>query len=307
MSKKNAPQFPLFIPSKTRWDTRYTAKYLDYIGVSYRLVIEPQQYKDYLREVGDKKKLLVMDLSYKEKYELCDDYGTTKSTGAGPARNFLWDYSISEGHKWHWTMDDNIRNFLRLNKNRKIKVTDGSIFRAMEDFCLRYKNIAMAGPQYRMFAPNNSKLPPFVCNTRIYSCNLIRNDVPFRWRGRYNEDVIMSLDMLKAGWCTVQFNAFLQDKIVTQAVKGGNTDELYHGGSKDGGSYSKTGTTAKSQMLVDVHPDVSKVVWRFGRVHHHVDYSSFKRNKLIKKDTFVPKNKINEYGFQLRKKNGQEK
>ena len=56
----------------------------------------------------------------------------------------------------------------------------------MEDFVLRYKNIAMAGPQYTMFVTDRSAntYPPFTVNTRIYSCNLIRNDVPFRWRGR---------------------------------------------------------------------------------------------------------------------------
>ena len=90
---------------------------------------------------------------------------------------------------------------------------------------LRYKNVAMAGPQYKFFAPDRQKLPPFVRNTRIYSCNLIRNDLPFRWRGRHNEDTIKSLDVLKAGWCTILFNAFLQDKAPTLTIKGGNNTE----------------------------------------------------------------------------------
>ena len=207
------PRFPLFIPSKGRWESRYTSKFLDHIKVPYRLVIEPSQYKSYLNEVKDPKKLLVLDMSYKEKYELCDDYGLSRSTGSGPARNFIWDYSISEGHDYHWIMDDNIRRFARFNKNRKVKVSDGSLFRAMEDFALRYTNLAMCGPHYWMFVPAREKKPPITFNTRIYSCNLIRNDVPFRWRGRYNEDTILSLDMLKAGWCTLLFNAFLQDKL----------------------------------------------------------------------------------------------
>jgi len=44
---------------------------------------------------------------------------------------------------------------------------------------------------------------------------LIRNDVPYRWRGRYNEDTDLSLRMLKDRWCTIQFNAFLQGKAAT--------------------------------------------------------------------------------------------
>ena len=91
----------------------------------------------------------------------------------------------------------------------------------MEDFCERYTNVAMAGPNYFMFAVRKSKdTPPFYLNTRIYSCNLIRNDYPRRWRGRYNEDTILSLDMLEDGWCTILFNAFLQYKMVTPVKQG---------------------------------------------------------------------------------------
>tara|TARA_Y100001938_G_scaffold145684_1_gene222881 strand:- start:71 stop:988 length:918 start_codon:yes stop_codon:yes gene_type:complete len=298
------PQFPIYIPSKGRAKIKLTADYLDYCKVPYRLVIEPSQYKMYLREVKDKKKLLPLDMKYKENYDCLDNYGLNKSTGPGPARNFIWDHSISEGYAWHWTMDDNIRSFLRFHRNARIRVSNGGIFRAMEDFCLRYENIAMAGPNYYMFIADKVKHPPLIFNTRIYSCNLIRNDVPFRWRGRYNEDTILSLDMLVKNWCTVQFNAFLQQKTPTQMLKGGNTDEFYHkeGKRKLGEKYADTGTLAKSQMQVRIYPQFSKVVHKFGRIHHHVDYTPFKKNKLIRKKSWTPKNKPNEYGMKLHKK-----
>jgi len=282
------PYYPLFIPSKGRADTRYTAKYLDYMKVPYRLVIEPQEYKEYLSEIGDKKKLLVLDMSYKEKYELCDDLGLSKSTGPGPARNFAWDVSIAEGYKYHWVMDDNIRSFRRLNHNEKVKVTNGSIFAAMEEFAQRYTNLGMCGPNYTFFAPATQKRPPFVMNTRIYSCNLIKNDIPFRWRGRYNEDTDLSLRMMKDGWCTVQFNQFLTGKRATQTMRGGNSAEFY----------DEDGTKNKSQMLADMHPDVARVVWKWNRWHHHVDYSPYKNNKLIPKDDVVYED-YDEYGMKL--------
>tara|TARA_R110002060_G_C2060019_1_gene95305 strand:- start:194 stop:667 length:474 start_codon:yes stop_codon:yes gene_type:complete len=152
-----------------------------------------------------------------------------------------------------------------------------------------------------MFAPARNKVPPFITNTRIYSCNLIRNDVPFRWRGRYNEDTILSLDMLKKKWCTIQFNAFLQEKMPTQVVKGGNTEEFYHaeGTVKKGQKYADTGTLAKSKMQMAVHPDVSRLVHKFGRIHHHVDYGPFKKNKLIRKKNANIGSKINNYGMEL--------
>lgn len=299
------PQFPLYIPSKGRWDYMITSKYLTYMKVPHYIIVEPQEVELYERSVDRFKllaKIIPLDLYYKESYELCDNLGLSRSTGPGPARNFAWDHSIKLGFSWHWVMDDNITSFRRLNLNEKVKVDNGAIFKAMEDFVLRYENIGMAGPNYCMFAPARKKIPPFVLNTRIYSCNLIRNNVPKRWRGRYNEDTIISLDMLKAKYCTVQFNAFLQRKMPTQTIKGGNTDEFYHkeGTLKKGAKYADNGTLAKSQMQVKVHPDVSKLVWKFNRWHHHVDYTVFKDMPLIKKKDVVLKDTVNNYGMDLK-------
>tara|TARA_R100001594_G_scaffold80569_2_gene115158 strand:+ start:495 stop:1382 length:888 start_codon:yes stop_codon:yes gene_type:complete len=290
---KNNPQFPLYIPTKGRADSRLTAKVLEEMNVPFRLVIEDQEYKTYA-DVIDKSKLLVLDKKYQDDYDTCDDLGSTKSKGPGAARNFIWDHSISEGYKWHWVMDDNIKLFRRWNKNKRYKCYDGTPFKVMEDFVLRYDNIAMAGPNYSFFVIDKwgHNYGAFTVNTRIYSCNLIRNDVPFRWRGRYNEDTDLSLQMLKGGWCTVQFNAFLQEKTNTQVLKGGNTEAFY----------AKEGTIPKSQMQVRLHPDVSKLVWRYGRWHHHVNYNKFKReNKLIKKKDIEIKQGINNYGLKLKK------
>jgi len=282
------PRFPLYIPSKGRHEYLITMKALDRMRVPYRVVVEPQEAEAYAKALGDESKVLVLDMEYKRTYKTCATDGDQMRTGAGAARNFIWDHAISEGHEWHWVMDDNIRKFYRTWKNRQVALGDGTGFRLMEDFCLRYENIAMAGPNYFMFVPRKVKVGPVVFNTRIYSCNLIRNDVPFRWRGRYNEDTILSLDMLKAGWCTAQFNAFLQEKLRTQLVKGGNTEEIYGGG-----------TLPKSQMLVDQHPDVARLQWRFGRHHHYVDYRPFKRNKLRRKpDAEIPEG-THDYGMRL--------
>jgi hypothetical protein len=145
----------------------------------------------------------------------------------------------------------------------------------------------MCGPNYYFFVKRKFSRPPFVLNTRVYSCNLIRNDVPFRWRGRYNEDTDLSLQMLKAGWCTVLFNAFIQEKATTQTLRGGNTDAFY----------AKEGTGPKSLMLARMHPDVAYVRHKFSRIHHFVDYKRFKQQ-------LAPVSKLpdgsNDYGMKLR-------
>lgn len=302
----NYPRYPLYIVSKGRAEYMITSKVLTSLGVKHYIVVEAQDvpaYTEAIRKWSLLATLVILDPKFKETYELCDDLGLSKSTGPGPARNFAWDHSIKNGFDWHWVMDDNIRSFRRLNKNEKVKVSNGGIFRAMEDFCLRYTNVVMAGPNYYMFAPARTKQPPFIKNTRIYSCNLIRNNIKFRWRGRYNEDTILSLDILKAQMCTIQFNAFLQEKMQTQMLKGGNTEAFYHAEGKveKGKKYTDTGTLAKSQMQVKVHPDVSRLVHKFNRIHHHVDYSSFRKTPLIRKNSVELEGKINNYGMQLKK------
>jgi len=262
----------LYIPSKGRSETRLTVKALEKMKMQYYIVIEEQEYLDYSKVIN-KKNILILDKKYQVEYDTCDNLGLTKSIGPGAARNFIWDHSISEGHKWHWVMDDNIRKFYIYNRNRQIPCYDGNIFKKMKDYCEQFENVSMAGPNYFMFVSRKYKNPPMILNTRIYSCNLIRNDVPYRWRGRYNEDTDLSLRMLKDGYCTIQFNMFLQQKAPTQTIKGGNTEEFY----------KKEGTFPKSEMQVRLHPDVSKLVYKFSRIHHHVDYSSFKYNKLIKR------------------------
>jgi hypothetical protein len=286
------PRYPLYIVSKGRWKSRLTSRTLESMNVPYYIVIESQEYKKYAKVI-DKKKLLILDTKYQDEYDVFDDLGDTKSKGPGPARNFAWDHAISLGYKWHWVMDDNISKFCRFNNNLLTRVTDGTIFRCMEDFVRRYKNIAMAGPQYYMFIVTKGQYPPFVHNTRIYSCNLIRNDVPFRWRGRYNEDTDLSIRMMQAKWCTVQFNAFIQDKMTTQTIKGGNSKEFY----------DHEGTLNKSLMLKEMHPNITRVVKKYNRWHHSVYYNHFKKIRPIKKEKYKNiKEAIDNYGMALVKR-----
>ncbi len=292
------PRHPVYIVSKGRWrrEARLTSRYLHDMGVPHYIVVEASELEAYAAEVDSSATLLVLDPRYQAEYETCDELGDSKSRGPGPARNYAWEHSISIGATWHWVMDDNLRGFYRLNRNFKVPVTDGTILAAMEDFAERYSNVLMAGPNYFAFIARKSVMPPFVPNTRIYSCNLIRNDAPYRWRGRYNEDTDLSLRMLKDGYCTILFNAFLAFKVPTQSIRGGNTDAFYR----------DEGTLPKSRMLVELHPDVTKLVWRFGRPHHLVDYRPFRRNRLRRRPDLEISEGPNEYGMRFEERVGDE-
>jgi hypothetical protein len=285
------PRFPVYIISKNRHIRRPTANMLEGMGVPYYVVVEAPEYEKY-KEVC-KGEVLILPQKYLDEYDTFWPRDTDNRTGPGPARNYCWDHSIKNGFTWHWVLDDNIESLERFNYNMKVKCVSGTPMYIMEDFVLRYKNIAQAGPAYSIFCPASESRKSLIFNTRIYSYNLIRNDIPYRWRGRYNEDTDLSLRALKDGWCTVEFRVFLQGKRATQSMQGGNTAEFY----KDEGTYNK------SLMLKEMHPDVTTLTKKFNRWHHHVDYRPFKKNILQLKDGLIIENKVNNYGMKLYSKN----
>jgi len=270
------PKYPVYIISKGRWDTRLTSKYLEEINVPYSIVVEPQEYDNYAAVI-DPKKILTLPFS-------------NLGQGSIPARNFVLDHAIKTGAKRHWILDDNIKSFHRFNRNMIIKVSDGTIFRCAEDFSDRYENVVLSGMQYYMFILAKTQMPAYYLNSRIYSCILIRNDIKHRWRGRYNEDTDLSLRVLKDGDCTILFNAFVCDKSTTMTMSGGNTEELYE---------IAEGRLKMAQSLVDQHPDVASISWKWGRPQHHVDYRPFRGNRLIKKEGLVIPDRVNNYGMKL--------
>ena len=269
------PKYPVYIISKGRWESRLTSKALEKIQVPYHIVIEPQEYDKYAAVI-DPKKIFILPFSNLEQ-------------GSIPARNWVWEHSISIGAKRHWILDDNIYTFYRLNKNLKVRVDSGTIFKIAEDFIDRYENVALSGFNYELLVPRKSVVPPYYLNTRIYSCILIKNDIPYRWRGRYNEDTDLSIRVLKDEWCTILFNAFLADKVSTMIMKGGNTEELYQ----------DDGRLKMAQSLKEQHPKITKIKWKWNRWQHSVNYKCFAKNKLIKKSGIIVPKGINNYGMKI--------
>ena len=277
MSMNSLPKYPIYIVSKGRWERRQTVRTLEWMKVPYHIVVEPQEYKMYA-SVIDPKKILTLPFSNLGK-------------GSIPARNWIWEHSISKGYRWHWILDDNIESVRRFNKNKRVKCKNGKPFLIIEEFISRYENIGIAGMHYMLFCPANENRPPIRFNTRVYSCILIRNNLPFRWRGTYNEDTDLCLRVLKSGLCTILFNAFLIEKRATMTQHGGNTDDIYNIGDN---------RLEFAKSLVRQHPDVTRVSKRCGRWHHLVDYTPFAKNILIKKKGIKDLEGVNNYGMILR-------
>jgi hypothetical protein len=249
------PRYPVYIVSKGRpGKLALTARFLLADGVDFRIVVEQPDVAAYTATVGDPARVLVLPFA---------DLGL----GSIPARNWIWAHASAAGAARHWILDDNIRKLERVDGRRRLKCAAGPAFAAVEDFADRYENVAIAGLNYHMFGVTSgtTPLPPFRRNVHVYSCMLIRTDLACRWRGRYNEDTDLCLQVLAAGECTVLVNAFLAEKMPTMTSRGGNSDELYRG----------DGRLKMARALERNWPGVVAVTRRFKRPQHVVNWRKF--------------------------------
>ena len=287
---KDQSRYPIYIISKGRASYGpHTAKALYDMGVDFKIVVEPQDVENYKKS------------PYIREDQILELPFSNHGLGSGPARNWCWEHSKAEGHKRHWLLDDNIQTFWRLHKNRRYLVDKGSaIFRATEDFVDRFENVALAALQYKFFAVDSEDYAPYILNTRMMSCILIENSCPVQWRGKYNEDVDLSIRVLKEGLCTMMIYSFLCGKLRTGTVKGGNTEEIYNN-YQDDASYNK------SRMLYEMHPDCVELIERYGRAHHHVNLNKIinkfgqpaRQNVPILRKDIEIKNQVDNYGMKL--------
>jgi hypothetical protein len=269
------PRYPIYIPSKGRYEKCLTAQCFDKDGVPFCLVVEPQERDEYVRRFGEAR---VLTLPF-----------SNLGLGSIPARNWIKDHATAAGAERHWQFDDNISGVWRWWRGRRLYCRAGVALAACEDFVDRYENIAVAGLNYVMFGVGSTK--PFVANVHVYSATLVLNSIPHRWRGRYNEDTDLCLQVLADGWCTVLFNAFLVQKIGTMTMKGGNSDQLYQG----------DGRLKMARALERQWPGVVETKRRFKRPQHVIkdSWRRFDTPLKLKPGIILP-TEPNEYGMKLR-------
>jgi hypothetical protein len=259
------PRFPVYIPTRGRPAHQLTARRLLDLGIRPRLVVEEAEAEAYA-EVNPDCDVLTWPASYMDTYERTPELDPHPTTGA--AHNFAWDHSRQEGHTHHWIMDDNIQLFrARSASGKTLPLADASPFRWHEDVMLSYRNLA----GFALGLSHTFGSKPFSINTRLYCATLYRNDLHeygIRWRRGLNDDTVVSLDILKTGyWCTAESHMLIILKTPTSRTKrlpGGMTD-----------FYADGGFIRKAAEAIRLHPDCVKMVTRYGRVHHQLDYSQF--------------------------------
>jgi hypothetical protein len=276
-SPRILPRYPIFVPSKGRFANCLTAKFLDKDCVPFHLVVEPQERAAYAERFGEER-ILILPFS---------------DQGLIAARNWIKEYATAAGYLRHWQLDDNITRIRRrVRTGRRIPCNAGVALAAVEDFTDRYENIAVAGLNYHMFLAPGENVPPFHLNCRVYSCSLVLNNLPNRWRSRYNDDTDICLQVLADGWCTILVNAFMIDKKQTMTVRGGNTSTLYQG----------DGRLKMARSLERLWPGVVETKRRFKRPQHVVKDAWRRFDTPLKLKEGINLEEVpatNEYGMEL--------
>lgn len=270
-----SPRYPIYIPTKGRPTACLTANALADDSIAFRLVVEPQECDAYAEKYEEK---IILELPF------------SNCGSVIPARNWIKEYSTSRGDERHWQLDDNMRGFYRWYKGTRVWVDGNVAIAVCEDFTDRYENIGISGLNYSMFAVHG--IPAFFLNVHVYSCSLIWNRLPYKFRGEYNEDTDYCLQVLAGGNCTVLLNAFLCNKMKTLTMSGGNTSELYHG----------DGRLKMARSLERMWPGVVETRRRYDRPQHVVKnaWKQFDTPLVLKPGIDLSKIKPNDYGLKLR-------
>lgn len=249
-------KYPVYIISKGRAYNPMTAKLFEKAGIDYLIAVEPQEEEEYIKALS-KERILVLPFS-------------NLGLGSFPARNFCWEHSIKRGASHHWLFDDNICQFkkwIQGKRQKTEKIKDAIEY--VENFALKSMS-DISGYERPEFC---TKVPkkPFKENCHVYSAMLIKNDLPYRWRLKYNEDIDLCLQVLHNGGKTSSCIYYMAKKIDTGSkMKGGNQTELYQ-------NNNPKKKLLKAKMLQSVWSQYVKVVIKYNRYHHQINWKVFKK------------------------------
>jgi len=248
--------YPIYIISKGRYEKTLTADIFKNNNIPFLIAVEPQEYDLYCNKLGTE---YVLKLPF-----------ANLGLGSYPARNYCWEHAKAKGYKYHWLFDDNIQYFGKwINGKRKKaeSVLDALLY--VENYIVK-NNITIGGfeePNFVVKPP----LRPFKINCHVYSAMLIKNNIPYRWRLKYNEDIDLCLQVLHNGGSTASCVYYMADKVSTAVKqKGGNQTELYKGNAPEK-------NLLKAKMLEAVWPQYAKTVIRFNRHHHLINWKIFNK------------------------------
>jgi len=202
-------KFPIYIPSKGRAERSRTVEELEKGNCTdYFIVVEPQDYEAY-SEAHHEKNLLCLDKN---------------DEGIYYVRNFILQHALNNGYEYVWQVDDDLQ-FARHSKNSKpilkpIHPTEAFI--EIEQVVEKFSNIGVAGVRDSTYAWSQPER--ISINKQASGCWLIKTDTGCKFRKDIIEDTDFNMQILVAGYCTLNFNRLVYVNPPTGTVEGGNSN-----------------------------------------------------------------------------------
>lgn len=295
--ERNGIAYNVYIPSFGRPDAPTVKRLISKFDLDcWYLFIDPESFAEYGQHYP-LRHLIVRNPIFRSE-EFTQLYSPVSSPngwhGTSGIYNSILAFSQSLGEKRYWTMDDDLLtmamkahkgseklepgtpynkfDFYRCSRlNTEFGFSLNEFLRQMEEISEKVINSGFI--TIEKFGVYFDRPFSFTAGTRAYTFYLTDNNKQTTHFPQHNNDVATSIEMDKMGYYTVLFNGIAYHSMPTQA--GGGLTELYRA----------FGTLDKGKALVRAQPLVSKIVYKFSRIHHIVNYAEFiPRARLLMAD-----------------------
>ena len=217
------PRYPIGILSYSRHNEYgRTHKTLTDMKVKHYLFVEPDQHEDYFKWY---------DPSYCKLVVVSENFHN-QQMGSTPMRNYILDHFKEQGHSKCWLLDDNIKRYRRLHHGTKNPIDSSVAFTHIENYVDQYDNVGIASHNFNPEVRENDCRPCIVKNGKQFSSLLIPLDNDIRFRYKYNEDHLISMEYINKGFCNLCFNSVCYDKNTSGIDNGGNAQSIYKVGEE---------------------------------------------------------------------------
>jgi hypothetical protein len=201
--------------------------------------------------------------------DLLDNFGVeTMGSGAVPVRNATRRISQERGELRHWQFDDDYTAFYSITKQNdapKHLRLDGEAFQKRLSLLSAFAH--KAGLVNCGFAVGADARPDrvFKFSRRVFNAHNMPSDPELFtvWRGRMNDDLINAIESWRRGKVELSLNFMQISMRDSQSEKGGNTE-----------IYQESGTVRKTAYAVMIAPNAVKLVIKYGRYHHRVNWQN---------------------------------
>lgn len=204
-------EYPIYIPSRHRFDKPITTKVFDDDNIPYRILVEPHDYDNYRARYDDDQLIRL----------------PKDNQGIAYVRNYALEHARDTGHDYFWMFDDDIRSFQIRQDGKAIKTNPRPLLKLIENITNDYENIGGSCIAHSAFIFGQDGKAPVVYNSQIYCAELITTQAKARFRKGVADDIDFSMQLLHEGWVTLVYKRIGFTSATSGTISGGLVDSEY--------------------------------------------------------------------------------